>query len=46
MAGNRRTGLVVQDRDRCLLSELGVMRILDRESAKLLRAFRSTRRGQ
>jgi hypothetical protein len=45
MAGNRRTGLVVQDRDRHLLSELGVMRIVDRESAKLVAGFRSTRRA-
>ena len=36
MAGNKRVGLVVQERDRRLLSELGVMRILDRESAKLV----------
>jgi hypothetical protein len=45
MAGNKRAGLVVQDRDRRLLSELGVMRILDRESAKLVAGFRSTRRA-
>lgn len=45
MAGNKRAGLVVQDRDRRLLSELGVMRILDRESAKLAADFRSTRRA-
>jgi len=32
MPGNRRRGIVLQDRDRHLLSELGVMRIVDRES--------------
>jgi hypothetical protein len=45
MAGNRCIGLVVQDRDRHLLSELGVMRIVDRESAKLVAGFHSTRRA-
>src|SRR5579871_596279 len=45
MAGNKRAGLVVQERDRHLLAELGVMRILDRESAKLVAGFRSTRRA-
>lgn len=45
MRGNRRTGMVVQDRDRHLLSELSVMRILDRESAKLVVGFGSTRRA-
>lgn len=45
MAGNKRIGLVVQERDRVLLSELGVMRILDRESAKAVVGFKSTRRA-
>ena len=33
--GGRRAGMVLQERDRHLLSELGVMRIIDREMAKL-----------
>lgn len=45
MPGNKRTGVVVQNRDRHLLSELGVMRILDREAAKVVAGFRSTRRA-
>ena len=45
MAGNRRRGIVVQQRDRHLLSELGVMRIIDREAAKIVAGFRSTRRA-
>jgi hypothetical protein len=45
MTGSKCAGLVVQDRDRHLLSELGVMRIVDRESAKVVAAFRSTRRA-
>ena len=45
MTGNRRTGLVLQERDRHLLSELGVMRIIDREATKLVAAFHSTRRA-
>jgi hypothetical protein len=36
---------VVQDRDRRLLIELGVMRIIDRESAKVVAGFTSTRRA-
>lgn len=38
----RRTGVVVQDRDRHLLAELGVMRIIDREMTKLVAGFGST----
>lgn len=45
MAGNRKVGLVVQDRDRRLLAELAVMRIIDRESAKIVVGFGSTRRA-
>jgi hypothetical protein len=43
MTGNKRsfTGLVVQDRDRHLLSELSVMRIIDRETARLVAGFPS-----
>lgn len=43
MTGNRRgfNGLVVQDRDRHLLSELSVMRIIDRETARPVAGFPS-----
>jgi len=44
MTGNRRAGLVLQERDRHLLSELGVMRIVDRETAKVVAGFGSTTR--
>src|SRR5438034_8289821 len=42
MTGNRRTGIVLQDRDRHLLSELSVMRIIDREMTKIVAGFGST----
>jgi hypothetical protein len=42
MAGNRRHGVVLQERDRHLLSELGVMRIIDREMTKVVAGFGST----
>ena len=45
MAGNRRRGIVLQDRDRHLLSELGVMRIIDREMTKVVAGFGSTTRA-
>ena len=45
MTGSKRTGLVVQERDRKLLSELAVMRIIDREMTKLVAGFNSTRRA-
>lgn len=46
MAGSkRREGVVLQNRDRHLLSELGVMRIIDRETAKIVAGFHSTRRA-
>ena len=46
MTGNRRkTGLVLQDRDRRLLAELGAMRIIDREQTKLVAGFKSTTRA-
>jgi Replication-relaxation len=45
MTGNRRKGFVIQQRDRNLLSEIGVMRITDREMAKVVAGFRSTRRA-
>lgn len=46
MSGNRRrTGLVIQERDQRLLSELATMRIIDRELAKLVAGFNSTTRA-
>ena len=45
MTGSKRTGIVVQQRDRQLLSELAVMRIIDREMTKLVAGFSSTRRA-
>jgi hypothetical protein len=42
MAGNRRRGVVIQDRDRHLLSELSVMRIIDRETAKVIAGYGTT----
>ena len=45
MTGSKRCGIVLQDRDRHLLSELGIMRIIDREMAKVLAVFSSTRRA-
>jgi Replication-relaxation len=42
MTGNRQRGVVLQDRDRHLLSELAVMRIIDREMTKIVAGFGST----
>jgi hypothetical protein len=45
MTGNRRVGLIVQDRDRQLLRELGTMRVIDREQARVVVGFHSVRRA-
>jgi hypothetical protein len=45
MAGIRPAGIVLQERDRHLLSELGMMRIIDREATKLVAGFGSTTRA-
>jgi len=45
MTGNRRVGLIVQDRDRLLLRELGTMRVIDREQARVVAGFNSVRRA-
>jgi hypothetical protein len=45
MTGNKRAGFLLQDRDRHLLSELAVMRIIDREMAKTVAGFHSTTRA-
>jgi hypothetical protein len=46
MSGSRsRAEIVIQERDRRLLSEIAVMRIIDRELAKLVAGFGSTTRA-
>jgi hypothetical protein len=45
MTGIKRTGVVVQERDRHLLSEIATMRIIDREMTKVVAGFHSTRRA-
>ena len=45
MTGNKRAGFLLQDRDRHLLAELGVMRIIDREMTKVVAGFHSTTRA-
>jgi hypothetical protein len=45
MNGNESRGLVVQARDRHLLEELAVMRVVDREQAKIVAGFGSTTRA-
>lgn len=44
-SGNRRRGVVVQARDRRLLEELALVRIIDREQAKVIAGFGSTARA-
>jgi hypothetical protein len=44
MTGNKQSGIVLQDRDRHLLQELAVMRVVDREQAKCVAGFGSTTR--
>jgi hypothetical protein len=44
MTGNNK-GIILQDRDRHLLRELAVMRVIDREQAKCVAGFRSTTRA-
>jgi hypothetical protein len=45
MTGNRRIGLVLQERDRQLLRELGTMRVVDCEQTRIVADFNSTRRA-
>ncbi len=44
MTGNRERGLVLQDRDKHLLQELALLRVIDREQAKILAQFQTTGR--
>jgi hypothetical protein len=45
MIGNSGNGIVLQERDRHLLKELAVMRVIDREQAKCVAGFGSTTRA-
>jgi len=45
MSGNNNRGIVVQEREKHLLRELAVMRLVDREQAKCVADFRSTTRA-
>jgi len=45
MAGNRKVGLVLQDRDRRLLRELTIMQVIDREQAQMVAGFHSITRA-
>jgi hypothetical protein len=45
MSGNDRQGIVIQERDRHFLRELGVLRVVDREQAKIVAGFGSTTRA-
>lgn len=45
MSGNEHRGMVIQERDRHLLRELSVMRVIDREQAKMVAGFTSTTRA-
>ncbi len=44
MSGNKR-GLILQDRDRRLFAELGVMRVVDRDQAMRVAGFQSVTRA-
>jgi len=45
MVGNNRTGIVLQARDLLLLEALELMRVINREQAKVVAGFRSTTRA-
>ena len=45
MRGNNDPGIVIQERDRHLMNELAVMRVIDREQAKVVARFGSTTRA-
>lgn len=44
MGGNRRIGMVLQERDRRFLTELAAMRVVDRDQAKAAAGFGSITR--
>jgi hypothetical protein len=45
VSGNKRIGMIVQERDRRVMSELGIMRVIDREQAGIVGSFHSVRRA-
>ncbi|MFY9561295.1 MAG: replication-relaxation family protein [Terriglobales bacterium] len=45
MIGNDRRGILIQERDQHLLREVALMRVIDREQAKLVAGFGSTTRA-
>jgi hypothetical protein len=45
MSGNSKTRIVLQERDRHLLKEIAIMRVIDREQAKCVAGFGSTTRA-
>jgi protein involved in plasmid replication-relaxation len=45
MAGDKRKGMVIQERDKHLLRELALMRVVDREQTKIINGFGSTTRA-
>jgi hypothetical protein len=45
MNGNENRGMIIQERDHHLLRELAVMRVIDREQAKIIVGFGSTTRA-
>src|SRR3982751_899890 len=45
MTGSKRRGVILQDRDRRLLSEVAVMRIIDRHAAEIIGRFGVSRRA-
>src|SRR5215469_11886138 len=44
MTGNRRRGMIIQERDKHFLRELAVMRVADRDQAGIAGGFHSTTR--
>lgn len=44
MTGNKPSGIILTDRDRLLLRELGTLRLIDREQARVIGGFRSVTR--
>ena len=45
MSGNDRRAKVIQERDRQFLKELSILRVVDREQAKIVAGFHSTTRA-
>jgi hypothetical protein len=45
VSGNKHIGMIAQERDRRVMSELGIMRVMDREQAEIVGEFHSVRRA-